>query len=87
MKTVEQIEEARKAVTLTFVRGNPSPEQRAILTGMSVALCWVADAGGITLERLVQGEKFAYGKTVEDAGQQVQDFFQHGKLSEGVSDV
>jgi hypothetical protein len=56
MKAPEEIDEARRAVKRWYMADGLSSDQRTLLMGMSVALCWVAaDVGGTTLQELVDG--------------------------------
>ena len=65
MKTPEEIDIARTIVVQYLLRLDLSLEQRAVLRGMSVALQWVMDEGGLTLERLYRGEKIDMEKPNE----------------------
>lgn len=57
LKTSAEIEAARDAVCNQLRRRDLTEMQRAIMSGMSVALQWVAGGGGDTLQRLLDGEK------------------------------
>lgn len=76
MKTPQEIERARDVVTKT-IEDTPgmSKEQKLILMGMSVALCWAADArtGGSTLQALIDGHQIAPGKTTADAFREMKE--------------
>lgn len=63
MKTMEDIKHARMVVATniqtlktTSPRNLREEQILTLLSGMSVALCWVAEEGGTTLQRLVDGE-------------------------------
>ena len=66
LKTMNEIDKALAIVNMNYQRTDLSQDQRNVLMGMSVALQWVADAGGMTLQRLVDGEKMAAGRTTKD---------------------
>jgi hypothetical protein len=68
MKSLEQINHARKVVTKAIsdnTKGELSEQQMILLFGMSTALQWVADAGGSSLQRLIDGEEIAYGQMLK----------------------
>ena len=68
MKTESRLKEARAEVVSRLSLKGLSKEQEWLLAGMSVALCWMDDAGGDTLERLLQKEFMDVGKDEAKAG-------------------
>jgi hypothetical protein len=68
MKSKEQIDHARDAVCKAMVKPGMSDMQKSLLAGMSVTLCWVADAGGATLQRIIDGEPFVRHTVQEEKG-------------------
>lgn len=64
MKTEADITVARMKVNEARITPGISQFQNLLLTGMSVALCWVAESPhGSTLERLIQGEPVVTERT------------------------
>lgn len=60
MKTKNDVDDARRAVRHSILLDGLTCEQKALLMGMLVALCWVAGSpNGSTLERLMAGEPIA----------------------------
>jgi hypothetical protein len=67
MKTADQINEARKFLSVAAMTIDPLGPQYALLSGMINALCWVVDSPhGSTLERLLAGEPIAHRTAAED---------------------
>lgn len=68
MKTLKQVNAARKAVNNAAMTPDLSDVQLALFMGMSNALVWTADAQGMsTLQRLIDGEPIAGGQSTADA--------------------
>lgn len=63
-KTIDEIDVARTAVAASLTKPGLSDQQKLILSGMSVALCWVAGVGGESLQRLIDGEEIEAGRKV-----------------------
>jgi hypothetical protein len=62
MKSEEEANDARMIVIERQMEPGLSPNQRLLLQGMSVALCWVCGGPyGSTLEKLIKGEKIVKG--------------------------
>jgi len=58
MKTRAEIEHARSVVAANFYRDGISDEQRHLLFGMSVALCWTYGSDiGSPLQDLIDGRE------------------------------
>jgi hypothetical protein len=56
MKTESEIEKA-KMVLAVIIQDGVNYDQRCVINGMLVALCWVTGSGnGSTLRRLLDGE-------------------------------
>lgn len=66
MKSLEQIKHARVVVADNATRTDISMDQRMLLSGMLVALQWVSDQGGTTLEILLNGTPLAIGRTQQE---------------------
>ena len=68
MKQANQIQVARDKLAATLVKHHAalSKDQKTLLAGMVTALAWVSDAGGSTLQRLLDGEEIVAGTAVED---------------------
>lgn len=82
MREEQEIRKARRIVTKQIEEFEKalSTEQRLLLSGMSVALQWVCGDGGVTLQRLYDGEPIQIGKGMNDVGERAQDFFKGGRL-------
>jgi hypothetical protein len=72
MKSLEEIDEARRVVKKWFHTAGISRDQKTLLMGLSVALCWVAEVGGTTLQDLVDGRPMFVRDTVQDTKEQPQ---------------
>ena len=57
MKTREQITEARNVIAKWMDSDTPNEEQKIMLWGLSVALQWVSNEGGNTVQMLVDGRQ------------------------------
>ena len=55
LRSLDEIQAARKKITLELYRGGLTGQQEATLKGLSTALQWVCHDGGQTLEDLVNG--------------------------------
>jgi hypothetical protein len=66
MKTVQEIDLAREAICLPLANPEISGDQKKVLMGMLVALRWVEGVGGSTLQKLIDGEPVAAGRTFKD---------------------
>ncbi|SRR6266852_245732 len=64
MKAISKIQEARGVVVRAMTAKGLSEQQKILLTGMSVALQWVMDEGGATLQMLIDGEPVEAGKVL-----------------------
>ena len=60
MKTLKQVNAARKKVTSRLLTPGLTPDQLTILAGMLNALAWVAEVGDRSaIEKLLSAETFA----------------------------
>lgn len=67
MKTLDQINHARKVVREKALTPGLSKDQTTLLAGMLNALVWVADGpAASTMERLLAGEPLAPGQTASN---------------------
>ncbi len=62
MRAAEDINYAREIVCNHLANRNLDDEQRALLSGMSVALQWIMVEGGVTLQALVDGAAIKVAK-------------------------
>lgn len=56
IRSPDEIAKARAILTTLLAGGQLDQGQSLMLVGMSVALQWVTNEGGLTLQRLVDGE-------------------------------
>lgn len=76
MKTEEQVQEARAKIVEIRKQPGLSTMQQAMLTGIQIAIVWVADGKHTsTMERLLAGEPVATGEE-QALGQQMFERFQ-----------
>ena len=61
MKTIEEMEMARAKIIFILHELKPSEQQKVLLKGMSVALQWVCDDGGSTLQDILDGKEICEG--------------------------
>lgn len=62
MKTEDQINRARDIVCLHLSEDKLNTIQKAVLSGMSVALRWVMDVEGLALQDLLDGRPIKVSK-------------------------
>jgi hypothetical protein len=62
MQTELEIRKARSIVVRNMIRPDMSTEQKILLQGMSVALCWACnDVNGSTLQDIIDGRPIIGG--------------------------